>query len=189
MSYDFFADEFDKIEVLKFLFNETNLEVYDHYSPYDEKVCCYNNINEITSKFDLKNGGKYSLTFNLWSPDFKGDIAFEKIQLDPKRCNGHTFRFATRGWGLIQLYFGGLDNTTLSLSHIGHFNKKGALLREGGSKMNGIVEAWDWDEISKSSRKLKYHIDKKLATKRIGACGVLPGADNLLKQGVKVIYY
>jgi hypothetical protein len=188
MSYDFFADEFDKIEVLKYIFNDTNLEIYDHYSIFGEKVCRYENVEAITSKFDLKNGEKFSNNFQLWSPDFKGSIVFEKIKLDPKQCKGHTFRFATRGWGLMQLYFGGIKGNNISLSHIGHFNEKGALKWEGIKKINGKVSAWDWKEISKTSLKLKYHIDKKLAITRIGARGILPNADNLIKQGVNVIY-
>ena len=59
---------------------------------------------------------------------------------------------------------------------------------EGINSVNGKADAWDWDEVNKASRKLKYHINKKLATTRIGSYGVLPGAENLIKQGVNVIY-
>ena len=73
----------------------------------------------------MKNGSKFSNAFQLWSPDFNGGIVFEKIQLDPKRCNGHAFRFATQGWGLIQLYFGGLNKMTSV------FRTSGILIKRG----------------------------------------------------------
>ncbi len=77
----------------------------------------------------------------------------------------------------------------LSLSHIGHFNKKGALSKEEANKSYGKVDMWDWKEIEKTSRMLKYHIDKKLAVKRIKTCGILRCAEILCEQGVDLIYY
>jgi hypothetical protein len=177
MSYDFFADKADKLEFLDFIFKNTDLHVYDSSSPYGQEICQYKTIDEISSKFDLDNGDKFALTFQLWSPRHKGKPLFRKIELDPKRCNGHTFRYSTDGWGLIQLYFGGLKNNKLNQSHIGHFNEKEALKWEDINKVNGLVNLWDWTEIQTTSRKLKYHIHSKLSIKKIGSFGVLKGAD------------
>ncbi len=137
-------------------------------------------------KFDLENGGQYSVTFNLWAERFGGDILFRKIDLDPKRCNGHTFRYSTNGWGLIQLYLGGQKNSILFYSHIGHFNEKGALRHEDTNHINGRVDKWNWKEVSQTSRKLKNHLHNKIATRKIGSYGVLPGADNLSDNGIKL---
>jgi hypothetical protein len=186
MTYDFFADKADKIEILDFIFKDTDLQLYDLGSEYGQEICHYKNISEILSKFDLDYGGKFANTFQLWTPRHKGIPIFRKVNLDPKRCNGHTFRFATEGWGLIQLYFGGLKNNELSQSHIGHFNEKGALQCEDTNKVNGLVSSWDWTEIQKTSRKLKYQIHEKLATKKMSSFGVLSGAYKLEQQGVKL---
>ncbi len=99
MTYDFFADESDKIDFLNYIFNETDLQIYDLSSEFDEEICRYKNIEEIITKFDLKNGEKFSMTFQLWSPRFKGNVDFRKVELNPKYCKGHTFRYATEGWG------------------------------------------------------------------------------------------
>lgn len=162
MTYDFFADESDKIKILEFIFNQTDLQVFDLYSELGQNICKYENIEDITSKFDLKNGANPTLNFNLWSPKHGGQIVFRKVKLDPKYCNGHTFRYATEGWGLIQLYFGGLKNNQLTKSHIGHFNEKGALKWASMGDFKGKVSDWDWKAIQVTSRKLKYHIQHKM---------------------------
>jgi hypothetical protein len=192
MTYDFFADVADKIEILNFILNETDLQIFDKDSVFGQEINMYRNVDEITSKFDLKNGGGFAITFQLWSPRFKAAPAFNKVELNPKYCKGHTFRYATEGWGLIQLYFGGLSQagysgltqTTLHKSHIGHFSKKGARGWEDINVTNGKASQWDWKEIEKSSRQLKYYIDKKLAVKRIGTFGILRGAELLEKEGI-----
>jgi hypothetical protein len=186
MTYDFFADKADKLEILDFIFKDTDLHVYDLGSPYGQEICQYKTVDEIFSKFDLDNGDKFATTFQLWTPRHKGKPLFRKIDLDPKHCNGHTFRYSTDGWGLIQLYFGGLKNNELNQSHIGHFNEKGALKWEETNKVNGLVSLWDWTEIQATSRKLKYQIHNKLATRKIGSFGVLSGADKLETQGIKL---
>lgn len=187
MTYDFFADKTDKLTVLDFIFNETDLQVFDLSSPYGQNINQYKSSKEITAKFDLLNGDKFAVTFQLWTPRHKGKAVFKKIDLDPRRCNGHTFRYSTEGWGMIQLYFGGLKNGNLHLSHIGHFNEKGAAKWEGINTFNGSVSAWNWKEIQVTSRKLKSHIHNKLTVNKIGSVGVLPGANAMQSEGVNFV--
>ena len=187
MNYNFYADKIDKIAVIDFIFNETDLQIYDLGSPYGQEICKYKSTTEITEKFDLTNGDKFGITFNLWTPRHKGKILFRKIDLDPKRCNGHTFRYSTDGWGLIQLYFGGIQNNGLNQSHIGHFNEKGALKWEKTNSFNGRIDQWDWTEIQKTSRNLKNRIHNQMSIRKIYSLGVLPGADKIEKQGFKLM--
>lgn len=185
MTYDFFANKTDKLEILDFIFKETDLKIYDLGSPYGLEICEYNSVNDIDSKFDLDNGDKFAMTFQLWTPRHKGKPVFRKINLDPKHCNGHTFRYSTDGWGLIQLYFGGLKNNELNQSHIGHFTEREALKNENITTFNGRVNSWDWTEIQSTSRMLKNYIHNKLSIRKIGSLGVLKGADLLEKNGTK----
>ena len=185
MTYDFFADKADKLKVLDFIFKDTDLQVYDLGSPYGQEICQYKSVAEISSKFDLEID-EFGTTFQLWTPRHGGEPIFRKVDLDPKRCNGHTFRYATDGWGLIQLYFGGIKNNELRHSHIGHSSEKRALIWEEINKSNGLVSSWDWAEIQVTSRKLKYYIHNKLAKRKIGSFGVLSGANQLEAQGIKL---
>jgi hypothetical protein len=185
MTYNFFANKTDKLEILDFIFKETDLKIYDLSSPYGLEICEYKSLSDIDSKFNLDNGDKFAVTFQLWSPRHKGKPLFRKIQLDPKHCNGHTFRYSTDGWGLIQLYFGGLKNNELNQSQIGHITEREALKNENITTFNGRVDSWDWTEIHSTSRMLKIKIHNKLSIRKIGSLGVLKGADSLEKNGVR----
>jgi hypothetical protein len=186
MNYDFFANKGDKISVLDFIFNTTELQVFDHYSPYGQEVSQYKSTAEIISRFELEKGRQSAVAFNLWAPEFGGKARFQRVELNPKYCNGHTYRYATEGWGLIQLYLGGLEENILFHSHIGHFNEAGSLKNEDINKENGKVNLWDWKAIEQTSRKLKYQIHNKMTVRKIGSYGVLQGAENLSKSGVKL---
>jgi hypothetical protein len=187
MTYDFFADRADKIAILDFIFNETDLSIFDLGSPFGEPVSQYRNIEDVVSKFDHGSNINGETTFQLWSPRHKGEVIFRKVELNPRYCDGHTFRYATEGWGLIQLYFGGLKGNRLTRSHIGHFNEKGALQRAGEKHFNGEVAAWDWKEIKRSSAGLGRYIDKNLLVRKIGSFRVLQNADILSKGGVELL--
>lgn len=167
MIYDFFANKTDKLKILDFIFKDTDLQVYDFASPYGKEICHYKTVEEVSSKFDFEID-EFGTNFQLWSPRHKGKPIFNKIELNPKYCQGYSFRYATQGWGLIQLCFGGMKNNELKHSHIGHFNQKGALKWQDSNKVNGNVDSWDWTEIQVTSRKLKNHIQNKLVMRIMG---------------------
>jgi hypothetical protein len=186
MTYDFFASKSDKINLLDFIFRETDLKIYDLASPYGQEISEYKTTDEIAIKFDLVNGGQSAATFQLWTPRFGGDIFFRKVDLNPKYCNGHTFRYSTDGWGLIQLYFGGQKDNFLFHSYIGHFNEKGALKWQETNQLNGSVDKWNWKIIEQTSRTLRNQIDSKLVTRKIGSYRILQGADILNNTGTQL---
>jgi hypothetical protein len=184
MTYNFFADKTDKLQILEYIFQDTDLQIYDLSSPFGQEICNYRNVEEISSKFDLVNGDKFAVTFQLWTPRHKGKPVFRKIELNPNHSNGHTFRYSTDGLGLIQLYFGGLKNNELNHSHIGHFTEKAALRWEDRNSFNGKVSSWDWTEIQLTSKKLKHQIHNKMAVTKLGTIDILSGADKLEKERI-----
>ena len=189
MNYNFFADRADKIKLLEFIFDETDLLVFDLNSQPDTKVNEYKNVFEISDNFDLVNGGQFAVTFQLWSPRFSETILFRKVNLDPKYCDGHTFRYVTAGLGLIQLYLGGLTGSVLEYCHIGHYSEKRALLWEDTLAFPDKASNWNWKEIERTSRQLKSIIHKKWSVDKIGSLGVMGGASELERQGVKLSYF
>ncbi|MGB3007534.1 MAG: hypothetical protein WBC06_13545 [Chitinophagaceae bacterium] len=186
MTYDFFANSSDKQNILDFIFNETSLKVFDLYSPNGQEITEYKSTVQIVSAFNLQDENHLKAYFNLWSEDFGGQLKFKRIELSPNSCNGHTFRYSTEGWGLIQLYFEEVKTDVLEHSHIGHFNEKGASKWENIQSHKGKVDAWNWKVIEQTSRKVKYHIHNKLAIRKVGTYGILSGADMLEKSGVKL---
>jgi len=184
MNYNFYASQDDKLALLDYLFEKTDLHLYDSYSAYGEKVCEYNCLEEITNKFDLDGGGQSAAMFQLWSSAFSGGIHFEKINLNPAYCQGHTFRYRTSGRGLIQLYFGGRSSQGLHYSHLGHYSEKGAAAWESVSPSLSNASQWNWQVINSTSRKLKHLLHNKWAVGKRGSIGILPGAAALAQQGV-----
>jgi hypothetical protein len=87
---------------------------------------------------------------------------------------------------MIQLYFDFPSKRGLGPSHIGHFEERGAYSR-AGSEGHDDVAQWDWPETRRTSRKLKYHIQKKLAVAKVSKLDtrdILPGARKLFDNGV-----
>ena len=79
MTYNFYADQTDKLSLLEFIFNQTDLQVFDLASPYGKEICEYKSSEEISVKFDLVNGDKFAITFQLWTPRHKGKPVFRKV--------------------------------------------------------------------------------------------------------------
>lgn len=184
MTYNFFANKADTLALLDYLFTETDLHVYELSSAFDSEVKEYISTREIEANFDLEKGGQYAVCFTLWSPRFGAAPQFRRIELNPRSCEGHRFRYATEGWGMIALYFGGQQNGVLKSSHLGHYNERGALAREHYQSHLGPVDAWNWPEINATSRKLKYLLHTKRAVKKQGSIGILSGAAELERQGI-----
>ncbi|MBO2011434.1 hypothetical protein [Hymenobacter negativus] len=187
MNYNFLATGIDKIQVFEFIFEHTDLQVFDLSSEFGQEACWYKKASEIAAKFDLENGGQFAITLQLWSPRFGGAVAFRRINLNPERCGGHTFRYATGGWGLIQLYLGGCQRNNLHHSNIGHFNERGALGRADDDKELAEVKRWNWKEIVSTPGRLRRQISK-MAVRKFDGMDVLPGADALSKSGVALRY-
>ncbi|GAB3635722.1 hypothetical protein GCM10027422_13120 [Hymenobacter arcticus] len=187
MNYNFLANAVDKMQVFEFIFENTDLQVFDLGSEPSQEIYRYKSTAEIASKFDLENGGQFAVTLQLWSPRFGGEVVFRKINLNPDYCNGHTFRYATVGWGLIHLYLGGHQKNCFHHSNIGHFNERGALVRADDDKELSEVKRWNWKEIVSISGRLRRQIHK-VAVGNFNGMDVMPGADVLSKTGVELRY-
>lgn len=189
MNYDFFASRSDKVRLLEFLLGETDLRIFDSYSEYEKKAREYKSVGDITGRFDLENGGKFAVTLALWSPRFSERLFFKQIKLDPRRCQGSDFRYATSGLGLIHLHFGGIEKRFLNVSHIGHQSEKRAKAWESTIQYGDRASRWNWNEIASSARKLKSTIHNKWAVDKIGSVGVLPGAKEMQIQGFQMGHF
>jgi len=188
MNYNFYASKADKLALLHYLFTATDLHLYDHYSVPGEEVREYTSADEVAQAHDLHAGSSYAAAFKLWAPRFGAAPEFIRVALDPRYCQENTFRYRTGGWGLIQLHFGGEQNSSLAYSHLGHFNEKGAVAREvGGLPATHQVAQWNWGEINATSRALRYLLHSKWSAAKLGSMGVLPGAAESEQQGIQLV--
>jgi hypothetical protein len=178
-SLDFFAAHEDHIAMFNFLFTQTDVSVFDHYSEPDQELREFRSVDELEAVHPIGvdlHGNGLSLTLQLWSPSVMPVLPLERFALDPSSCDGHTFRYRLRGGGLIQLYLGGVYEKWLTKTHYGHFSSKGA------ARWN-LEQGVDWEALSKLSNKIQYHIRKRLAVAKVSVLPVLPQAYALAEQG------
>lgn len=188
---DFYAARDDMISVLEFTFAEGEFRVFEHSSEFGEELREFTSTDEIADAFDLGNcPGKqrFSALLALYVPSTSDVFSVRKIDLNPDSCAGHTFRYEPNGWGLIQLYFGGVSERGIHYSHTNHISENRAKkVKATYADELGSVDAWDWEKLSQVSRRLRYHIRNRLAVGKHGSRPVLPSAQVLVDSGCKLL--
>ena len=188
MQTDFFGAKEDKKLILDFIFSETNYQVFDHYSDLGEELSQYFSTDEILKKIDLENDREYTANFGLWNPLDRTKNIVKRIELNPKKCNGHTFRYLSLGWGVQRLYFGGIQNGYLNQSTFMGFNEKGAIGKDLINPENEReAHKLDWKLIRSDQRKLKNYVEKKIGVEKHCQGMILQNANLLvLKNEMKI---
>ena len=121
---DFYAVDQDISDVLDFVLSETDCKIFESYSEFDCELREFKSLSEVIKAYNSKSVGLFLL--QLWSPSVSSNFVIERIELDPQKCDGATHRFKIEGWGLMQLYFGRIQNNEIECSHFGHNSEKRA---------------------------------------------------------------
>jgi hypothetical protein len=179
---DFFAAAADQKALLDFLFLSTDVRVFESYSEFDSEIREFRSTSELASAFEIgsdTHGHGAAVLLQLWSPTVMKDLVIRRYSVDPSYCDGHTFRFSIEGGGLIQLYLGGVCGRVVTKSHYGHQSKVRA---QNWNVDSGI----DWDALQVLSRRIQYHIRRRLAVAKAGSYPVLPEALELAHAGYEL---
>ena len=181
---DFYATGSDLKQVIEFVFDELECRVYELSSAPDHELREFSSAGEVLSSegFGVCKGTAQSTYLQLWPRNAAGEVTIRKIVLDPKACSGATFRYQIGGWGLIQLYLGGINNNRVIHSHTNHNSEKRALSWASTYDDLGAVSAWNWKEVSRASSKLNRYI-RKIAVSKISSRPVLSEAHHELQAG------
>lgn len=175
---DFLAAGSDFDLVLTHVFESGRFLVYEHYSPYEQELLEFRSHSEVRDRYPNVGrcgGSAHSVLLQLLVPG-TGSLVRERISLNPKSCAGATFRYAARGWGLVQLQLGGTGPKGLVASHTNHNSRARAMKWEVDyGETLGPAAAWDWPAIEKASRSLNRFISK-VAVRKEGSRPVLPEA-------------
>ena len=176
---DFFAVRQDLQDVIDFLYSETDFRIFELYSAFGQDLREFKAFAELDAAFDIggdKHGHGCSVLLSLWSPAVMKNPHIKRVKLDPKRCDGFTFRYTTGGWGAVQLYLGGLHGKIVTKSHFGHGTER-------GTRSLGYRSGVDWKALGKLSNRVRYHISKRLAVAKVPGRPVLPAAYKLHLSG------
>ena len=142
-------------DLVKFIFSESDIKFYESYSEMDKELIQINSYLEFDRYFNKLSTNKITHTgFAIYYPETRGKISFKKINLDPKRCKGKTFRYRTDGWGLIfiNLKISDFDNEIECNIHVN--TKKRAENWSDTYPEFGRPELWEWKIIENKSRKI-----------------------------------
>ncbi|MBC5774981.1 hypothetical protein H8S95_12970 [Pontibacter sp. KCTC 32443] len=178
MTYKFYAFREDFEEIVRFIYGELGLSVFQSYSQPEKPLQEYGTAEQLLTELET---GQNQIQLALWKKSFGFDYRINKIDLNPKYCNGHTFRYRIDGWGLIHFQISGLTGERLETCSISHNTEKRATTWESTNPDIGKVSEVNWEEVNKTSRKLKYLISKKLAKTRINEIDTLSQAKEYLE--------
>jgi hypothetical protein len=177
---EFFAVRPDLQQVTEFLYGETDFRVYELYSAFGQELREFKSFAELDAAFDIgRDRHGHAVLLSLWSPAVMKSPQITRVKLDPKHCDGFTFRYTTGGWGAVQLYLGGLHEKIVTKSHFGHWAERGARSR-------GYRSGVDWKALAKLSNRVRYHISKRLAIAKVPGRPVLPAAYKLYREGYEL---
>jgi hypothetical protein len=152
---DFYALEGDLVEVLDFVFAQPGWSLVELASQHDRALRTFHATREVVDAFPTFSTLSASLHFNLYAEAMKGRVISRRIDFAPGAVPGATFRYDSEGWGLIQLYFGRLQDGRLSSSHTNHNSEVRARKWEPTfADRPDPVDAWNWSEVARASGRL-----------------------------------
>lgn len=186
---DFYAAEKDLFEVLDIVFSQAKCRVFESYSPFREELAEFATVQDIAGRYPIGKckGNSHSVLLQLLPHGAGASMQIEKINLKPEKCGGHTFRYRASGWGLIQLYLGGIGPYGLVHSHTNHNSEKRAMAWEATFPEFAPASAWDWKTITQFSSQLNRVIRNRLAVTKVGPRPVLSQASELINSGIVLV--
>ena len=183
----FYAYGLDVVPIVEAALEIEGCRVFEAYSAPEAS------LTEFRSAEDLKEflvaaaeGETFQPSSHLavWPSASNAEVSIETYALDPKACQGKTWRQRVSGWGVVFLHSPGLQKGTLGCSTLGVNSRARALGWEGiYHGQMGPVAAWDWRLVAKAHRRLSYVVNKKLAVEKVKGRSVLPEASRLLREG------
>ena len=179
---DFLAAKTDLEAVLGFVFASGEYSVFESYSEPEQDLRKFSSVAEVENAYRLGEctGTAPSVLLQLLASG-TGTTTVERVALDPRHCGGMNFRFRASGWGLIQLYLGGVGPRGLIPSHTNHLSEAKAIKYEASHPISVSVSAWNWRGVESASRRLNRFIHKQ-AIAKLGSRPVLPHAAAHLAQ-------
>jgi hypothetical protein len=180
----FYAARADEIDVLRFVFDETDCHVYEAYSRPDHELRRFASLADVRKAFDVggdRPGENRTILLSLWSPATCGEATVSRYDLEVRDAR---FRYQIGGWGLFRLQLGGSGDGVIGDSWFAHNSEKRAH-KWGRDAYTELAppDAWDWEAVTKLGRRVIYHIRNRLAVAKAGSAAVLATANELRRAG------
>jgi hypothetical protein len=186
---DFYGVSEDHEQLLDWLLRQGACRVYELSSDFETPLREFLTVEDVMSQFfrTYSNGNRGdTVHLQLYVLGAGPPFVPHRIPLDPRACDGATFRYVAEGWGLVQLYLAAVGSGGLKNSHTNHNSVKRAEVWAPVRSEMQPVESWDFKRITAFSSRLNRQI-RKMGIAKIGSRAVLPGALALWEQGVSLL--
>ena len=185
---DFYATIEDHKALLEYLFEQSDVRVFESYSMLDRELREFTKTSQVLDEIRDARWSRHCVLLQLWVPTASTKVEIERIALS---IPGHAFRYRIGGWGLMQLYLSKETEAEILVSHFGHFNQRGAEVRSTSpaapSANPGTAADWDWAKLLQVSRRIQYRIKHELSETSINSRPVLRDAALLMRNGYRLV--
>ena len=92
-SIDFYALKDDIRQLVYFIFEETDLRVFESYSEYDKELREFRSFDDLSGAFELgrdKHGHGFAVLLQLWSSTVIPNVGFERTRSLERTRAGHV---------------------------------------------------------------------------------------------------
>jgi hypothetical protein len=152
-------DKNQLFELMEFVLSDSKNELYESYSEMEKEIVRINNYSEFKNYFAHSiSENKKHLRFGIYRPEAKGKFAITKIELNPKHCNGKTYRNRVDGWGIIFVNLNLLNTENEIECGISVNSEKRAKNWNSTVPEMGNPDLWDWKIVESNARKLIYRL-------------------------------
>ncbi|GAA4239634.1 hypothetical protein GCM10022291_34770 [Postechiella marina] len=142
-------------KLIEFILSNSKAEFYESYSEMEKELVRINNSSEFKDYFEYSTSEKKrQLGFGIYNPESKGKFSITKLKLDPKYCNGKTYRNRIDGWGIIYVHLNLLNAENEIECRISVNSKKRVENWKSTNPEFGNPELWDWKIIESNARKI-----------------------------------
>ena len=147
--------DFDDVpRVVEAIFAIDNPIVSEAYSKFDEDIVIFYSEEELIGNINQeRESGNKLLTFSVYYSDTQGFREVRKIALKPGAVDGHKYRYAVSGWGVIQFHLERLSETTFKC-YFGVNTEKRANKWIATYPELKSPNLWNWQLVEKHLRKL-----------------------------------
>lgn len=153
--------EIDLFKLVDFDLSGSGVTLFESYSEYEKEIIVIKYWNEFIEYFQSAlSSGRKDLGFAIYYPRGNGQVSITKVELNPKYCNGKTFRYRAEGWGLIFLHVTFLKlPDTIKCSISANSEKRAVKWKEIIPTIDS-PDNWNWAIVESNTRKLISRLKK-----------------------------
>ena len=136
------------------IFEPGEVTVVEAYSAYGTELISFGSPEELTGYVRAQRYAPEQIAhFAVHYRDMGAELLRSKLQLDPEKCQGHTYRYSAAGWGLIWVHLEWRQSPVGSF--ISANSEKRAVAWAPTYPELGAPEQWNWPPIGRHLHRLR----------------------------------